>query len=86
MNVLRSGMVVSPGRSVMTFIYTDSVAVAGIFPQKALQNIHHGDKAVITFPGLAELVFESKVRQIPAAIGNAQIYASPTSTVVPTAL
>ena len=76
MNVLRPGMVVSPGRAVMTFIYTDPVAVVGIFPQKGLENIRRGDKAVITFPALPGRLFESTVRRIPAAIGNAQLYAT----------
>ena len=76
MNLLRPGVVVSPGRAVMTFIYTDSVAIAGVFPQKALENIKVGDKAVMSFPALPGRLFESKVRQIPSAIGNAQFYAS----------
>lgn len=76
MNVLQPGMVISPGRAVMTFIYTDSVAVAGLFPQKALQNIGEGDKAVMTFPAMPGRVYQSTVRRIPDAIGNAQIMAS----------
>lgn len=76
MNMLRPGMVVAPGRAVMTFIYTDVVSVGGIFPQKGLQNIREGDTAVMTFPALPGRVFESTVRRIPRAIGNAQIAAS----------
>ena len=76
MNLLRPGMVVSPGRAVMTFVYTDSVMVGGVFPQKALPNIRVGDKAVMSFSALPGRLFESKVRQIPSAIGNAQFYAS----------
>jgi multidrug resistance efflux pump len=76
MNMLRPGMVISPGRAVMTFIYTDALGIGGIFPQKGLQNIREGDKAVMTFPALPGRVFQSTVRRIPRAIGNAQIAAS----------
>ena len=76
LNLLRPGAVVSPGRAVMTFIYTDTVNVTGIFPQKALENIAVGDKAVMSFSALPGRLFDSKVRQIPSAIGNAQFYTS----------
>ena len=70
------GVVVSPGRAVMAFIYTETVMVAGVFPQKALENIRVGDKAVMSFSALPGRLFESKVKQIPSAIGNAQFFAS----------
>jgi multidrug resistance efflux pump len=76
MNVLRPGMVVTPGRAVMTFVYRDPVVVVGFFPQKALRNVQLGDKVQITFPAFPGEVFESTVRRIPGAIGNAQIAAS----------
>jgi multidrug resistance efflux pump len=76
MNVLRPGMVVTPGRAVMTFVYRDPVAVVGMVPQKALQHVQLGDRVVITFPAFPGQVFESTVRRIPGAIGNAQIAAS----------
>ena len=76
MNMLQPGMVVAPGRAVMTFTYTDTVGIAGIFPQKGLERIHHGDTAVISFPALPGRLFESKILRIPRAIGNAQIAAS----------
>ena len=76
MNVLRPGMVISPGRAVMTFVYRDPVVVVGLIPQKGLQNIGLDDRVVITFPAFPGRVFESTVRRIPAAIGNAQLMAS----------
>ena len=76
MNVLRPGMVVSPGRAVMTFVYRDPVVVVGLFPQKALQHVKLGDKVLVTFPAFPGEVFETTVRRIPGAIGNAQIAAS----------
>ena len=76
MNMLRPGMVVAPGRAVMTFVYRDPVAVVGLFPQKALRHIQLGDRAVTTFPAFPGHVFETTVRRIPGAIGNAQIAAS----------
>jgi multidrug resistance efflux pump len=76
MNMLRPGMVVAPGRAVMTFVYRDPVVVAGLFPQKALRNVQVGDRALVTFPAFPGHVFETTVRRIPGAIGNAQIAAS----------
>jgi len=76
MNVLRPGMVVTPGRAVMTFVYGHPVPVVGMFPQKALQNVKLGDKVMMTFPAFPGEVFESTVRRIPGAIGNAQVAAS----------
>jgi multidrug resistance efflux pump len=76
MNMLRPGMVISPGRAVMTFTYTDVLGIGGLFPQKALENIREGDTAVVTFPALPGRVFKSTVLRMPRAIGNAQLVAS----------
>jgi multidrug resistance efflux pump len=76
MNTLRPGMQVSPMRSVMAFVYTDTVAIGGLFAQKALENVAIGNKAQISFPTLPGRLFEGEVVQIPNAVGNAQFYAS----------
>jgi multidrug resistance efflux pump len=76
MVVLKPGMVTSPGHAVMTFIYMDTVQIIGIFPQKGLRNIHLGDRAVMSFSAIPGRLFESTVRHIPSAIGNAQYAAS----------
>jgi multidrug resistance efflux pump len=74
--VLRPGMVVSPSRSVMAFVYTDRVAVATLVAQKSLENIKVGDKAMMSFSALPGRLFEGKVTSIAEAIGNAQMSAS----------
>jgi len=76
MNMLRPGMFIAPGRAVMTFTYADPVGVVGFFPQKGLQHVSLGDRALITFPAFPGKIFESRIRRIPKAIGNAQISAS----------
>ena len=76
MNMLRPGMQVSPSRSVMAFVYTDTVEIGGLFAQKALENIAIGNKAQISFPTLPGRLFQGEVVQIPNAVGNAQFYAS----------
>ncbi|MBW1688469.1 MAG: HlyD family secretion protein, partial [Deltaproteobacteria bacterium] len=73
MNMLRPGMQVPPKRSVMTFIYTDDVAVLAVFPQKTLEHIRVGDSAQLSFAALPGRIFEGEVRNIPSAIGEAQI-------------
>ena len=75
-NTLRPGMQVSPSRSVMAFVYGDRMAVATLMAQKALENIKVGDKAVMSFPALPGRLFEGEVVEIPAAVGNAQFFAS----------
>ena len=75
-NTLRPGMQVSPGRSVMAFVYGDRVAVGTLMAQKALENIKVGDKALMSFPTLPGRLFEGKVALIPEAVGNAQFFAS----------
>jgi multidrug resistance efflux pump len=73
---LKEGMQVSPGRSVMTFLDMDELMVGGLFPQKALRNVHIGDKAMVNFPALPGRVFESKVVNMPRAIGDVQMLAA----------
>jgi multidrug resistance efflux pump len=73
---LKEGMQVSPGRSVMTFLDIDDLMVGGLFPQKALRNVKIGDKALVNFPALPGRVFESKVVNMPSAIGDVQMLAA----------
>lgn len=74
--VLRPGMVVSPSRSVMSFVYTDRIGVAVLVAQKALENIKVGDTARMSFSALPGRLFEGEVVGIAEAIGNAQMAAS----------
>lgn len=76
MLALRPGMQVSPMRSVMSFVYTDTLYVGALFSQKALENMRVGQTAKINFPALPGRIFESEVAGIPSAIGEAQFYAS----------
>jgi multidrug resistance efflux pump len=73
---LKEGAQVSPSKSVLAFVDTSELMVGGLFPQKALQTVKIGDKAMVNFPALPGRVFESKVAIIPGAIGDAQITAS----------
>jgi multidrug resistance efflux pump len=73
---LQPGMEVSPGRAVLSFVDTDSLAVVGIFQQKSLPGMKVGDVAKINFPALPGQVFESRVISVPKAIGNGQVLAS----------
>ena len=76
LNVLREGMVVSPSRSVVAFVYQDQVTIAALFSQKALENIRVGQLAKINFPALPGRVFEGEVVAIADAIGEGQFAAS----------
>lgn len=73
---LMPGQQVSPGRSVMAFMNTDLILVAGLFQQVALQNVKLGDKAVISFPALPGRLFETEVLIIPGAVGEGQFEAT----------
>jgi len=73
---LQPGMEVSPGRSLLSFVNTDELAVVGIFQQKSIRGIKVGDIAKINFPALPGQVFESRVIALPRAIGNSQVLAS----------
>jgi len=73
---LRTGMQVSPSRSVLTFVDTSKLVVAGQFQQKSLINLKTGDKAMINFPAMPGHVYEAKVLAIAGAIGNGQLIAS----------
>lgn len=73
---LKAGAQVSPSKTVMTFLDTSELAVAGLFKQGALQNVRVGDRATVSFPALPGRVFESKVIKIPRAIGDVQLLAS----------
>jgi multidrug resistance efflux pump len=73
---LKEGMQVSPSKSVMVFVDTEELMVGGLFPQKALQTVKIGDKAMINFAALPGRVFESRVTIIPSAIGDTQFMAS----------
>jgi multidrug resistance efflux pump len=73
---LKSGMQVSPSKSVLAFTDTDVLFVGGLFQQKAIQNIKVGDVAMVNFPALPGQVFETKVLAIPNAIGEGQWLAS----------
>jgi multidrug resistance efflux pump len=73
---LQPGMEVSPGRAVLTFVNTDTLAIAGIFQQKSLPAIKVGDVAKVNFPALPGRIFESRVVALPKAIGNGQVLAS----------
>ena len=73
---LKEGMQVSPSRAVLTFTDTDELFVAGLFQQKALQNVKAGDVALINFPALPGQVFEAEVVTVPNAIGEGQWMAS----------
>ena len=75
-NALRPGMIVTPSRSVMAFIYADRVAIGALFSQKALENIELGNHAKISFPVLPGRVFEAEVIRIPYAIGEGQFTAT----------
>jgi multidrug resistance efflux pump len=74
--VLRPGMYVSPSRAVITFAYTDTLFIAGIFAQKALEWVRPGQTAKINFPGLPGRLFEGRVIHIPQAVGEGQFLAS----------
>lgn len=73
---LRTGMRVSPLRSVMSFVDTQTLAIVALLQQKALPAIKVGDVAKINFPALPGHVFESKVIAVPSAIGDGQVVAS----------
>jgi RND family efflux transporter MFP subunit len=74
--LLREGTQVSPSKAVLTFMDTSELLVAGLFQQSALQYVKVGDRATISFPALPGRVFESKVVNIPKAIGDVQLMAS----------
>lgn len=74
--VLQPGMQVSAMGSVLTFVDTSQLAIMGKFQQKALPNVHIGDKAFVNFPALPGRVFETTVIAVPSAIGDVQIIAS----------
>ena len=63
---LRTGMEVSPSRSVMSFVDTHTLAIAALLQQKALPAIKVGDVAKINFPALPGRIFESKVIAVPS--------------------
>lgn len=73
---LQPGQQVSPGRSVMTFMNTETMYVVALLPQAALQNARVGDLAMISFPALPGRLFESTVAIIPGAIGEGQLIAT----------
>jgi multidrug resistance efflux pump len=73
---LQPGMEVSPARSVLSFVHTDSLLIVGTFQQKSLPGIKLGDVARINFPALPGRVFESRVIALPRAIGNTQVLVS----------
>ena len=73
---LRTGMQVSPMRSVLTFVDTGTLAIGALIQQKALSAIKVGDRAKINFPALPGRVFDSKVIAVPSAIGDGQVIAS----------
>jgi multidrug resistance efflux pump len=73
---MRTGMQVSPQKSVMTFVDRQEMLIGARFQQKALQAVKTGDKALINFPALPGRVFESEVVGIPDAIREGQIFAS----------
>ena len=73
---LAKGTQVTAGRSVMTFVDADDLAIAGQFQQKALINIKEGDLALVNFPALPGRVYSAKVIEVPSAIGEAQVLAS----------
>ncbi len=74
--VLRPGMYVSPTRAVMTFAYTDTLFIGGVFSQKALEWVRPGQTAKINFPALPGRLFEGEVIHIPQAVGEGQFFAS----------
>lgn len=73
---LKSGMQVSPSKSVLAFTDTDKLFVGGLFQQMAIQNVKIGDVAMVNFPALPSEVFETKVLAVPNAIGEGQWLAS----------
>jgi len=74
--VLQPGMQVSAMGSVLTFVDTSQLVIMGKFQQKALPNVHIGDKAFVNFPALPGRVFATTVIAVPSAIGDVQIIAS----------
>ena len=76
MLALRPGMLATSQRTVATFVYTDTLFVAALFPQKALENIEPGQTAKINFAALPGRIYEGTVVGPPIAIGEAQFFAS----------
>ena len=73
---LKEGQQVSPGRSVIAFMNTESMVVNGVFNQIGLQHVKIGDTAMVSFPALPGRLFESEVVIVPTAIGEGQLIAS----------
>lgn len=73
---VRTGLQVSPSKSVMTFVDSSRLWIGGRFQQKALQSVKIGDTAMINFPALPGRIFESKVIGIPSGIREGQLDAS----------
>jgi multidrug resistance efflux pump len=76
MLALRPGMLATSQRAVATFVHSDTLFVAALFPQKALENIEAGQTAKMNFPALPGRIFEGTVIGPPMAIGEAQFFAS----------
>ena len=73
---LKEGQQVSPGRSVIAFMNTESMVVNGVFNQIGLQHVKIGDTAMVSFPALPGRLFKSEVVIVPTAIGEGQLIAS----------
>ncbi len=74
--LLRSGVQVSPARSVLSFVDTKRLAIFAIFDQKALQNVRVGDRAIVNFPALPGRLYETEVRTLVSGIQEGQILAT----------
>jgi multidrug resistance efflux pump len=73
---LKAGVVVSPARSVMSFVDTKQLEIYATLAQKALPHIKIGDEVILNFPALPGRLFRSTVVDIPTAIAEGQFLAT----------
>ena len=78
---LLPGVQVSPARSVMSFVDTEQIVILALMKQKAFQNVHLGDRALVSFPALPGRVFETRVAAFQSAIAEGQLF--PTGQLAP---
>lgn len=62
----------------MIFIHQDQKDLVAAFSQNALQRLHPGDEAEVSFAAVPARIFQAKVRKVVDAVSQGQLQPSPT--------
>lgn len=80
---LATGQRVTPIRSAMALIDTDSIAITGVFGQNGFQRIRPGARVRLAFSSVPGRIFDSSITAIVRGIGEGQVSPSGALPTIP---